>query len=324
MMYNTVGAQQPQLIDMKNSLVRMRNMSGGSTGSMESDLSRSWGSSSSSIDSNQWKQQLVAGMNLSQSRSLSESSEGNSGQQSKQILNPGRYKTEMCRPFTETGHCKYGEKCQFAHGSNEMRGLPRHPKYKTELCRTFHTSSYCPYGTRCHFIHSENESKLVEIAHMKQQHAAQQAAKEMVQMQAQHQLLEAQLSAMFKANALPMLPVSSAPVIYTPQLPNPLTNMFGLGSTVNTPPESPVGSIHDEVFLQNSPVPTFQHQIDFLQQTLLTQSEDLGFDVARIMSGLCLDNPNAPELSPSSTPDSLASSVDRGSRLPVFSKLASQ
>uniref|UniRef100_A0A3Q4H7M4 mRNA decay activator protein ZFP36 n=1 Tax=Neolamprologus brichardi TaxID=32507 RepID=A0A3Q4H7M4_NEOBR len=62
-----------------------------------------------------------------------------------------RYKTELCRSFTENGLCKYGGKCQFAHGPEELRDLNRHPKYKTELCRTFHTIGFCPYGIRCHF-----------------------------------------------------------------------------------------------------------------------------------------------------------------------------
>ncbi|KAL6091559.1 hypothetical protein STEG23_025237 [Scotinomys teguina] len=65
-----------------------------------------------------------------------------------------RYKTELCRPFEESGICRYGQKCQFAHGSQELRTLSRHPKYKTEPCRTFHSSGFCPYGTRCHFIHN--------------------------------------------------------------------------------------------------------------------------------------------------------------------------
>ncbi|KAK1150790.1 mRNA decay activator protein ZFP36L1, partial [Acipenser oxyrinchus oxyrinchus] len=68
-----------------------------------------------------------------------------------------RYKTEMCRTFEESGNCKYGAKCQFAHGYNEIRGLNRHPKYKTEFCRTFHTVGFCPYGIRCHFIHNAEE-----------------------------------------------------------------------------------------------------------------------------------------------------------------------
>lgn len=69
-----------------------------------------------------------------------------------------RYKTELCRPFEEAGECKYGDKCQFAHGMHELRNLQRHPKYKTELCRTFHSVGFCPYGARCHFIHSSQEA----------------------------------------------------------------------------------------------------------------------------------------------------------------------
>ena len=70
-----------------------------------------------------------------------------------------RYKTELCRPFLENGFCKYGDKCQFAHGEPDLRCLPRHPKYKTELCRTYHTRGFCPYGMRCHFIHSVDETR---------------------------------------------------------------------------------------------------------------------------------------------------------------------
>jgi len=66
-----------------------------------------------------------------------------------------RYKTELCRSYHENNFCKYGEKCQFAHGYNEIRSLNRHPKYKTILCRTYHCTGYCPYGPRCHFLHDE-------------------------------------------------------------------------------------------------------------------------------------------------------------------------
>ncbi|XP_026143891.1 mRNA decay activator protein ZFP36L1-like [Carassius auratus] len=68
-----------------------------------------------------------------------------------------RYKTELCRTYEESGTCKYGAKCQFAHGMLELRDLNRHPKYKTEPCRTFHTIGFCPYGARCHFIHNADE-----------------------------------------------------------------------------------------------------------------------------------------------------------------------
>lgn len=66
------------------------------------------------------------------------------------------YKTELCRSWAETGACRYGTKCQFAHGVEELRPVMRHPKYKTEICRTFHTLGTCPYGTRCRFIHNRD------------------------------------------------------------------------------------------------------------------------------------------------------------------------
>jgi len=63
------------------------------------------------------------------------------------------YKTELCRSFCETGICRYGHKCQFAHGEHELRPVLRHPKYKTEICKTFSNTGTCPYGNRCRFIH---------------------------------------------------------------------------------------------------------------------------------------------------------------------------
>ncbi|KAF8758969.1 Zinc finger C-x8-C-x5-C-x3-H type (and similar) [Rhizoctonia solani] len=67
----------------------------------------------------------------------------------------GLYKTELCRSWEEKGSCRYGPKCQFAHGEDEVRKVTRHPKYKTEICRTFWVSGSCPYGKRCCFIHTE-------------------------------------------------------------------------------------------------------------------------------------------------------------------------
>ncbi|XP_007235713.2 mRNA decay activator protein ZFP36L2 isoform X1 [Astyanax mexicanus] len=84
-------------------------------------------------------------------------------------INSTRYKTELCRPFEENGSCKYGEKCQFAHGYHELRNLSRHPKYKTEPCRTFHTIGFCPYGPRCHFIHNVDERRPVAPMRLKRE-----------------------------------------------------------------------------------------------------------------------------------------------------------
>jgi len=70
------------------------------------------------------------------------------------------YKTELCRSWVESATCKYGTKCQFAHGQHELRPVIRHPKYKTEICKTFHTNGTCPYGKRCRFVHNPAELRL--------------------------------------------------------------------------------------------------------------------------------------------------------------------
>ena len=42
----------------------------------------------------------------------------------------GLYKTELCRSWEEKGTCRYGPKCQFAHGEEEVRRVARHPKVR--------------------------------------------------------------------------------------------------------------------------------------------------------------------------------------------------
>lgn len=81
-----------------------------------------------------------------------------------ELSHQDRYKTELCRSWTENGTCRYGRKCQFAHGEEELRPILRHPKYKTELCRSWSESGTCPYGNRCRFIHNENEAQLNNVS----------------------------------------------------------------------------------------------------------------------------------------------------------------
>jgi len=78
-----------------------------------------------------------------------------------ELAHQNRYKTELCKSFTETGSCRYGAKCQFAHGKEEVRPILRHPKYKTEICKTFHTTGTCPYGIRCRFIHTKSKEESI-------------------------------------------------------------------------------------------------------------------------------------------------------------------
>jgi len=97
-------------------------------------------------------------INDSHSSASSTTSTGSTSTSASKV-NTSRYKTELCRPFSEHGTCKYGEKCQFAHGMAELRTVARHPKYKTDLCRTYHSVGFCPYGPRCHFVHNLDEAR---------------------------------------------------------------------------------------------------------------------------------------------------------------------
>ncbi|KAI1893366.1 hypothetical protein AGOR_G00123000 [Albula goreensis] len=127
-----------------------------------------------------------------------------------------RYKTELCRTYEESGTCKYGAKCQFAHGMEELRGLSRHPKYKTERCRTFHTIGFCPYGARCHFIHNADE-----------QHAPTGGVPQRQQMRERPQLLRHSISfAGFSSQALNGFQA----------VPEPLS--FSRASSVSPPPST--------------------------------------------------------------------------------------
>ena len=91
-------------------------------------------------------------------------------------FNTQRYKSEICQRFIETGVCKFGDKCQFAHGQEELRVIAKHPKFKTIPCKTFHqsgnthashanthaNSGVCSYGNRCNFRHAESEDDIMK------------------------------------------------------------------------------------------------------------------------------------------------------------------
>jgi butyrate response factor len=77
-----------------------------------------------------------------------------------ELTKQNRYKTELCQSWIATGACRYGPKCQFAHGKYELNYVIRHPKYKTEICKTFSTTGQCPYGKRCRFVHQLTELRM--------------------------------------------------------------------------------------------------------------------------------------------------------------------
>ncbi|KAK2170686.1 hypothetical protein LSH36_1g14030 [Paralvinella palmiformis] len=265
----------------------------------------------------------------------------------KNNVNPTRYKTELCRPFEESGYCKYGEKCQFAHGREELRSLSRHPKYKTELCRTYHKSGFCPYGPRCHFIHNEDDEKLNRINQQKHQQILQQVAQHIAQ---QQQQVLCQLTSQAAKDVLAPLPgqliipqacaITHLKPLEMAALPLPMS----LGSTVDTPPASitdsplslsPVSSVlgHDDLFGGAgipTPPPGFTAPPPSLyQKPLVTRSA-----LATFPSSLDAALPSPPGLGsggqcatpPIHGPSSLfqkesSSSVPSSpSRLPIFSR----
>lgn len=62
---------------------------------------------------------------------------------------PGNHKlkNELCRNYLETGYCKYHDKCQFAHGIQELRQHQEtNNKYKTKKCLSFSDKACCSYG----------------------------------------------------------------------------------------------------------------------------------------------------------------------------------
>lgn len=77
-------------------------------------------------------------------------------QASQQQLNKELYKTELCESFSTKGHCKYGNKCQFAHGLGELKFKQRSTNFRTKPCVNWTKLGYCPYGKRCCFKHGDD------------------------------------------------------------------------------------------------------------------------------------------------------------------------
>lgn len=51
---------------------------------------------------------------------------------------------------------RYGKRCRYAHGREELRPVLRSNQYKTKICKAYHDNGSCSYGIRCTFIHQVN------------------------------------------------------------------------------------------------------------------------------------------------------------------------
>lgn len=76
------------------------------------------------------------------------------------------YKTRLCEKYVGGGFCYNGEKCTFAHGSEDLHEPP--PNWKEvfyaksrrggtnrgmKLCKNAISEQDCPYGDKCKFLH---------------------------------------------------------------------------------------------------------------------------------------------------------------------------
>ena len=77
-----------------------------------------------------------------------------------------KFKTELCKNWIETRICRYGSKCQFAHGYHELAKKDSEElKFKNRVCKSFHNRGYCTYGTRCLFKHEDRKFEVLHKYH---------------------------------------------------------------------------------------------------------------------------------------------------------------
>ena len=74
-----------------------------------------------------------------------------------------KYKTELCKTYSETKKCPYGFKCRFAHGKEELLSKIINSNYKKKDCKTFSENGFCPYGSRCSFRHDERKIEDIHL-----------------------------------------------------------------------------------------------------------------------------------------------------------------
>ena len=72
-----------------------------------------------------------------------------------------KYKSELCKNYEILGYCPYGDKCDYAHGIKELRGInSNNQNFRIKKCNSFFSNGFCPYGKRCQFSHKIFNNKM--------------------------------------------------------------------------------------------------------------------------------------------------------------------
>ena len=76
-------------------------------------------------------------------------------QKTKIVPDDTKFKTELCKKWSETGSCPYKNRCKFAHGRQELneKKISNKGRYKSKKCVSFYNNMFCSYGSRCLFLH---------------------------------------------------------------------------------------------------------------------------------------------------------------------------
>ena len=84
-----------------------------------------------------------------------------------------KYKQELCNNHRETGWCRYGLNCNFAHGEEELRvNTDAGSRKINKKCMHYHGIGICMWGTRCRYIHDETEEEISQMSDPKKRGGA--------------------------------------------------------------------------------------------------------------------------------------------------------
>ncbi|KAK8518981.1 hypothetical protein V6N12_012215 [Hibiscus sabdariffa] len=73
----------------------------------------------------------------------------------------GFYKSEICRAWEEFGHCRYGSKCQFAHGKEDVRPTCFPFRTKSEVYKSYASTVPNAFGSKPRLLHPLTETTAI-------------------------------------------------------------------------------------------------------------------------------------------------------------------